>query len=194
MIFRFDIEYIDSALEESEIRPVSTRYINTKIHSVIAILKQLQNSSFKGFAFDNELAFSMYNYKKKPKDRLYFHQLDYNIRSYNVHVILPSNRNFLYSTWDWKIRQLVEGGFFVHWIDRYLSDSSLRKPDPEPDDDKVVLTMDHLSVGFIIWLGLLLIASVVFIAELAWFYLANYLCQTLFEMILKKHQRLRRYY
>ena len=163
-------------------------------HSVTTVLKQLQNSSFKGFVFDNELGFSMCNYKKQPQDRLYFHQIDCKIRSYNVHYILPSNRNFLYSTFDWKIRQLVEGGFFVHWIDRYLSDSSLRKPEPEPDDDKVVLTMDHLSVGFIIWLGILLIASLAFIAELAQFHLSNFFHETLFEMILKKHQRLRRYY
>ena len=158
-------------------------------HSEITILKQLQNSAFKGFVLENNLAFSMYNYKKKSKDRRYFHQRKYDGVSYNVHVKLPSKRNFLYSTWDWEIRKLVEGGFFVHWIDRYLSDSSLRKP--EMEDDRVVLTMDHLSVGFSIWLGMLLIASVAVIVELVRVHLPHYLHGILFHMVLRKHQRLR---
>ena len=133
----------------------------------------------------------MYNYKKEPKDRLYFDHFDPDLRRYNVYVMLPRKSNFLYSTLDWKIRQLVEGGFFNYWIERYLSDSSLRKPEPEPDDDKVVLTMDHLSVGFIIFIGMLLVASVAMIAELVRVHLGNYLRGILFQMILKKHQRLR---
>ena len=153
-------------------------------------MKQLQNSSFKGFVLDNDLAFLMYNYKKEPKDRRYFHQRDYNIHSYNVHILLPSKFHFLYSTFNWKIRQLVEGGFFVRWHKRYLSDWSLRKPEPEPDDDKVVLTMDHLLVGFIIWLGMLLIASVAVIVELARVHLPHFLHGILFQMILRKHQKL----
>ena len=165
-------------------------YENATSRHKATIHKQLQNSSFKSFLHDNELAFSMYNYKKEPKDRLYFHQLEKKAFSYNVYVMLPLKNNFLYSTLDRKIRQLVEGGFFVHWIDRYLSDSSLRKP--EPDDDKIVLTLDHLSVGFIIWLGMLLIASLVVIAELMRVHLPNYLRGILFQMILKKHQKMRR--
>ena len=187
--FRFDIEHIDDYLIESESQIAGGR--NTTYHSRVTIMKQLQSSSFKGFVLDNDLTFSMYNYKKKPKDRLYFHQRDYGGFSNNVYIMLPSKNHFLYSTLDWKIKQLVEGGFFVHWFDRYLSDSSLQKPEPEPDGDKVVLTMDHLSVGFIIWLGMLLIASAAFIAEIARVHLANYLRGILFRMIWRKHQRLR---
>ena len=130
----------------------------------------------------------MYNYRREPKDRRYFHQLDQKVLSYNVHVIFPLRQQFLYSTFDWKIRQLVEGGFFVHWFDRYLSDSSLRKP--EPKDSRVVLTMDHLSVGFNIFLGMLMIALLAFSVELARVHLANYLRGFLLQMILSKHQRL----
>ena len=164
---------------------------NAMYHSLKTILKQLQNSSFKGFVHDNELTFTMYNYKKTPKDRLFFHQLDEKDLSYNLHIKLPDKNNFLHSAFDRKIRQLVEGGFFVHWLDRYLSDSSLRKPEPEPDDDKVVLTMDHLAVGFIIWLGMLLIASVAVVFELARVHLGNYFHGILFQMILRKHHKLR---
>ena len=162
------------------------------VQSVNSILKQLQNSSFKGFAGDTELAFPMYNYKKKPKDRLYFHQLDQKAFTSNIYVRLPDKAHFFYATFDWKIKQLVQGGFFIHWIDQYLSDFSLRQPEPEPDDDKVVLTMNHLSVGFIIWLGILAIAAIIFIAEVARLHLGIYFRGILFQIILRKHQRLRR--
>ena len=154
------------------------------------VFEQMQNSSYKCSFLHNELTFLMHNYKKALKDRLYFYQLDKKVRKHNVHVILPPKSNFLHSILDQKIRQLVEGGFFVHWFDRYLSDSSLRKP--EPEDDRVVLTMEHLSVGFIIWLGMLLIASAAVIAELVRVHFANYLRGVLFQMILRKHQRLHR--
>ena len=117
--FRFDLEHIDDDLLESESQIAGKR--KTTYHSRVTIMKQLQSSSFKGFVLDNDLTFSMYNYKKKPKDRLYFHQRDYGGFSNNVHIMLPSKNHFLYSTLNRKIRQLVEGGFFVHWFDQYLS-------------------------------------------------------------------------
>ena len=161
------------------------------IRSMPVVFKQLQNSSFKGFAIENQLTFEMHNYKKEPKDRLYFHQLEQKIISYNVHVGFFGD-DYLYSTFDWKIKQLIEGGFFAHWVDRYFSHPSVQAPEPEPDDDKVVLTIDHLSVGFIIWLGMLLISSVAFITEFLRVHLANYLQRILFQMIFRKHQRLQR--
>ena len=189
--FRFNIEFIENIFTEYE-EYFPRGLENPKLHHMATIYEQLQNSSFKGFLLGNDFTISMYNHKKEPKDRIFFHRLDQKAFSSNVHVHLPLKYNFLYSTLDRKVSQLVEGGFFVHWIDRYLSDSSLRKPEPEPDDDKVVLTMDHLSVGFIIWLGMLLIASGAFIAETARVHLANYLHEFFFQMILKKHQGLRR--
>ena len=69
-----------------------------------------------------------------------------------------------------------------------MSDSSLRKPEPEPGDDKVVLSMNHFLVGFTIWLGMLLIALAAFTAEHTRFYLKNYVRRKLFEMIFRKHQ------
>ena len=154
------------SLDEYEGFDENTTWNNTYSRSKLKVFKILQDSTFKGFAIDNELVFSMYNFKKKLKDRLYFHQLERKIFSYNVHIGFWEEYDFLYSTFDWKIKQLVEGGFFAHWIDRYLSHPSLQPPEQEPDDDKVVLTMDHLSVGLTIWLGMLLIASAVFIGEL----------------------------
>ena len=156
--------------------------------SMLVVFKQLQDSTFKSFAVHNEFTFSMYNYKKKPEDRLYFHQLELQILSFNVYVGFSPEHDFLYSTFDWKIKRLVEGGFFALWIDKYLSDFSLRKPNPE--DNKVVLTMDHLMVGFTIWLGMLLVASVAMIVELVRVHLAKYLLGIIFKMVVRKHQRL----
>ena len=158
------------------------------VRSMSVILKQLQDPKYKSFAINNEFVFSMYNYEKEPKDRLYFHQLEQKILSYNVYVGFNPVFDFLFSTLDWKIKQLVEGGFFSLWIDRYLNHPSVQAP--EPGDIKVVLTMDHLSVGFTIWLGMLLIASVAFMTEFVRVHLANYLQGILIQMILKKHQRL----
>ena len=192
--FRFNMEMMYSSFNESHESYEENVFGLKKliIRSRIKILKQLQNASFRTFAVDNELTFSTNNYKKEPKDRLYFHQLDgFNLLSYNVHVLLPPSYNFLYSTFDWKIKQLVEGGFFVYWIERHLNHPSLRILEPDPDDDKIVLTLDHLSVGFIICLGMLLVALVAMIAELVRFHLANYLRGFLFQMILRKHQKLR---
>ena len=191
-IFRFHKELSQDLPEEYD----KNLYENDKysvsyvVRSKPLILKRLQDSTFKGFAIDNELIFSIYNYKKKPEDRLFFHQLDQKMISYNIHVAFSPEHDFLYSTFDWKIKRLVESGFFVHWIDQYLSHPSLWKP--EPEDDKVVLTMDHLMVGFTIWLGILLIASFAMILELVRVYLAKNVQRILFQMILRKHQRLQR--
>ena len=189
--FRFNVEYTYSDLSDSGIEWYPQKK-DVAYHRMQTVFEQMQNSSYKGSFSNNEFAFLMYNYKKEPKDRFFFHQLDKRFRNHNVHVRLPQKRYFLYKTFNRKIRQLVEGGFFVHWFDRYLNDPSLRKPDPE--DDRVVLTMEHLSVGFIIWLGMLLIASLAVIIELVRVHLANYLRGILYQVILRKHQRLHRHH
>ena len=152
------------------------------------ILEQSQNSSFKGSSIFNDLFLSMFNYKKEPEDRLYFNQLDQNVISHNLHIKMPRKSHFLYSTFDWKIKQLIQGGFFNVWIERYKSHSSVQSPQPDPDKGKVVLTMDHLSVGFIIWLVSLAIASAVMVLEHARFHLSNFFYGTVRRIILRRLQ------
>ena len=186
--FRFHNELMEIGLNEIRIE----RRFNGKLiytYSIDKVLRQLQDPSFKGTAVFNDIALKMYNYKKDPKDRLYFNQLEEKIMSDNVHVSLSDRSNFLYSTFDWKIKQLVEGGFFVHWMDRYTSHPSVQKS--EPGDSRIVLTMEHLSVGFTMWLGILRLASFALIGELAWFQRKNYLRGILFKMISWKYQKLR---
>ena len=186
--FRFNKEYLTDLLPDDV--PNVNESLSYAMRSSLTIFMQLQDPTFKSFAIDNELNFSMYNYKKEPKDRLYFHQLERKIISYNVYVGFSPEREFLFSTFDWNIKQLVEGGFFALWIDRYLSHPSVQAP--KPGDTKVVLTMDHLMVGFTIWLGMLLIAFVAFTVEFLRVHLANYFQGILFQIILRKHQRLHR--
>lgn len=149
------------------------------IYALHGILNETKNSSFKGTALlaDSHLLF--YNYKKQPADKIFFHKLKQIFLSYNMAIILPE-RIIYQSTFKFKINQLIHGGFFDHWMNKYLHHPSLLKK--QEDDNKVVLTMDHLSVGFSIWLAMLLIASMMFITELARSKIAKYFREKIFKM------------
>lgn len=136
------------------------------LYPVDSIFQQLKKESFKAAVVYNDLQLSLYNYKK-PENRtvLNFIKLDQKVISYNIGILLPAQKIYLHSTMKKKINQLIEAGFFNHWIDSYLSHRSVQVI--ETEDVKVVLTMDHLSVGFILWFAVLLFASVAFIAELS---------------------------
>ena len=130
------------------------------------ILNKIQSSTFKGAAVHRDLSLFLYNFKKAPEDKLQFIKLDQNTISYNMAVSLPRETGYLSSTIKEKISQLIEGGFFNHWMDYYLKHRSVLEQ--EIEDDKVVLTMqDHLYVGFTIWLVMLLICSIAFTMEIA---------------------------
>ena len=142
-------------------------------HSTHLTLKQLQNSTFKGAAMFNEIELSLYNYKKPADQRLHhFNVLHEKFISFSRAVCFEPAKFLLHSSFKKKIKQLVEGGFFVHWLDRYKSHGSLVEKISE--ENKVILTWDHLHVGFTIWLAWLLIASMAFIAEQIKFYFLNF--------------------
>ena len=109
---------------------------------------------------------------------IYLHE---NIHS-NVGVLL-------HSTFKRKINQLIQGGFFNQWFDPYLNHQSMF--DNEMRTDKIVLTMDHLTPGFTIWLSALKIASISFIVELIRFYFCNFLRSMLIKDILEVFYRMR---
>ena len=154
-----------------------------KVPNIDEVLQLLKNSSFKGAAVYQELKISSFNYKKENEEKFYFHTLEQKMISYNIAVHLPYESMYLCPTFMRKIRQLIEGGFFDHWISNYLKHKSIIEKDLE--DDKVVLTMnDHLYPGFAIWLTMLLIASMAFVAELVRFYVSN-LRTRLFKTILE---------
>lgn len=121
-----------------------------------------QDSALSVAVVYNELDLFLINYKKNLSERLQFIKLDQKMFSYNKAIILPHN-SFIFSTFKHKINQLLEGGFFEHWLKPYLKHRSI--VEEKIIDDRVVLTMDHLSVGFTLWLAILLIAAVLFIVE-----------------------------
>lgn len=152
------------------------------IHPTGIIFQKLNDSSFKGAVVYNEVLLDALNYKKPPEQRQTFNKLERKFVSYNLAVDLPHQKSILLSTYKTKIAQLIQGGFFSQWMKPYSNDASLIAR--EEEDNRVVLTMEHLSVGFTIWLGMLLIAAVAFLAELARFYLPKYFRAIFFKTFL----------
>ena len=125
------------------------------------ILESLQDSSFKGAAVFDEATLKVQNFERQ--ENLKFEIIERKIFSYNLGVATNaySSLNPIYLK---KIWQLVEGGFFKLWFDREHNYRSLAKEVEE--DKKVVLTINHLGVGFLIILVLLTISMVIFFGEM----------------------------
>ena len=154
------------------------------LYSIDAIFKQLHsNSSFKGAAVQQELDLFKYNYKKRPEEKLNFRKLKQKAISYNLAMTLPPFWSCLHSTFKSKVNQLIHAGFFKYWLDPYLNHPSMiEKP---LEENKIVLTFDHLSVGFTIWIGMLLIATLCFIAELVRCFVPIYIKALMIKIVLK---------
>ena len=162
----------------------SHTYNSTLVYSMDEIFKQLHsNSSLKGFAVYPELYLFMYNYKKRLEQKIKFRNFEDKAISYNLVVTLPEQFKILHSTFKSKVNQLIQGGFFKYWLDPYLNHPSMHEKPVE--EDKIILTFDHLSVGFTIWIGMLLIATLGFIAELARFHVSNYVKALMINIVLK---------
>lgn len=77
---------------------------------------------------------------------------------------IPTN-HFLYPSFNQKIDQLVTGGIIDEWYSKQKNHRYVvQKP---PKTAPFVLNMNHLSIGFQIWLSLLLVAFLVFLGELS---------------------------
>jgi hypothetical protein len=68
--------------------------------------------------------------------------------------------SFIFKAYGDKIAQLHESGI-IEWIFR-----KYKPKNPPIDDNRVALSLDHLMIWFKLWIGLLLIVSVVFSVEL----------------------------
>ena len=71
------------------------------------------------------------------------------------------NSSFLYKSFNKKLTQLVESGL----AERYVNEFANPYPIENEDGGPVVLTFDHLSVGFQIWLLFLFVSFVSFLVE-----------------------------
>ena len=141
---------------------------NPFLNPTQVVIIQTQNSSFKGIVLFDELNLLFYNFNRTVEQKFDFLKLDEKFLSYNLAVKLPNHAKSYRLTVEWKVTQLIRGGFFNHWMEPYLNHRSILER--KEKEDKIVLTMEHLSVGFTIWLACLAITSIAFIAELTRIY------------------------
>lgn len=73
-------------------------------------------------------------------------------------------KSILYFPFNKAISQLFEGGLTSFWRNYYYEKNkrNLLQPESEPK----VFSMDHLAVGFYIWLGFLAVGSIAFLVEM----------------------------
>lgn len=69
---------------------------------------------------------------------------------------------YLYEAFEKFLLEIHQNGVFWALHDRVKNDTAI----PEFDDPRVVLTLDMLSAGFIIWILCIIICCIVFISEL----------------------------
>ena len=131
------------------------------VKNLTPILESLQDSSFKGAAIFDEESLKVQNFERQEK--LKFEITEQKIFSYNFGIV-SNAYTYLNPIYLKKIWQLVEGGFFKLWFDREHNYRSLAKEVEE--DKKVVLTINHLGVGFLIIFVLLTISMVIFFGEM----------------------------
>lgn len=99
------------------------------------------------------------------------------------HHLFPSFNN--------KIVQLTNGGLIDHWFKRYTKHRYLtEKPQAKTP---VVLTMNHLSVGFRIWAFLLAVSCVAFICENLFYWGIRITKMLFFEQILDCYYEILKY-
>jgi hypothetical protein len=128
----------------------------------------------------SKLEFNFIKNKTEGKTRLKL--LDQRIYTQHLGLVFD-HHHFLHPLFDKNILRLVDGGIISYW------DLNLRvrynydwKP---PDSEPVILTLDHLSVGFLVWVIALVISSVGFLGEIV-FYWSPKMCSLIcFESMLR---------
>lgn len=118
------------------------------------MFRVLQNASFRGCFIATIV-----------KDELSeFHFLQKQVVTFNWAIGFDRN-SFLSSIFRVKIEQLVTGGFYDEWLRLFNYKRDLRKKkEPKPYD--TVLTLQHLSIGFYIWLLMCLLSTCAFLGEM----------------------------
>lgn len=100
----------------------------------------------------------------KGKHRLKL--LDQRILRFQHGLAFPLH-HFLYPSLSEKVQQLITSGIIEQWETRIKNHRYvIEKP---PESEPAVLTMDHLEIGFQIWLAMLLIAFIAFLAEIVYY-------------------------
>lgn len=103
---------------------------------------------------------------KKERGRLRIKHLDRKV--FTVHIGIKFERHsFLHWSFNRKIKQLAESGC-IETFNRLETDSHKTSSGRanEKQLEPIVLTMDHLNIGFLIWILLLAAATLIFLINL----------------------------
>lgn len=151
------------------------------------VFKDLHDPNFRGCIIDLSLNL---NLAEKMQSSLKFNRL-LEIISLN-HAVCFERLSFMSPIFRLKIEQLVTGGIWEKMQSYYnhILKLSSKKPQPKPYD--TVLTLKHLSIGFYIWLLMILISSLAFIGEILKYWVPKVARMLFFEYILSRFNKMQR--
>lgn len=125
------------------------------------------NPSFPGAVIHDEFALKTIDYASDNKTDVKWIKKE--LITYN-HAVSLHGRRFLRKTFKFKLQQLIEGGFFVKWLDLdILTHRSIAEK--QIQSEKAVLSLKHLHVGFFMWMLMLLVSFLVFLLEHACYWM-----------------------
>lgn len=152
------------------------------------LIKELQDPSFKGCLLDFLFNFELY---EKMYSSLKFNLLQEEFDSRNFGICFRK-QGFMSPIFRLKIEQLVTGGVFekMESWKKHVHKITSKKPPPEPYN--TVLTLKHLSIGFYIWLLMILLSILAFTGEMLKYWGPKVARMLFFEYILSKFYKMQR--
>lgn len=152
------------------------------------IFPLIQDPMFHGSIVDDR--FHLLYDERRLYSEIEWNFLDETIASFNM-AITFARLSYLYPIFNKKIIQLDAGGFINYWISstdwmnynvKKIA-AALKKPDYS---GKRVLTMTELTVGFAIWLLMILMSLMSFVGELLIFWTSTILRKIFFEFVIRQ--------
>lgn len=130
------------------------------------LFDKIENSSFKGCLLQTKLRLWCTGVFQSRD----FNSFEVFYMSYNKGIGF-SLSSFLYSSFNDHITRFIEGGLFNYWMGIILNRNYFSIAQAQTRSSNVVLTVDHLLVGFQIWLCTLLLPIIAFVGEIFYFWL-----------------------
>lgn len=128
---------------------------------MIAYHVEYNNDSF-AVPVDHQISLTDTYYLNLTKN---FRTLDDDIITYPI-VFYTHAKSFISEMFDKLILDLHQHGFLVHLKSKYVDRTNYNSHE---ENEPKVLTIEKLSAGFLVWIGCVAVASIVFIAELILF-------------------------
>lgn len=133
----------------------------TTIDMQMNFFEKIKDSSFEGCLLQDNFLLLISNVVKKQSTQ--WITLKENILSNNLGLILRRDQ-FASPIFNEKINQFIGGGFFNQWMYEWTKSRYVIEKPPEPEP--VILNMNHMEIGFVIWLLMLFLSSAVFLGEI----------------------------